>query len=159
MSLDIEEGSSVQANDASVCVICLENYSEDTGTMNFNCGHILHIDCTHEWVCTQFKRNVDITCPVCRFVQCHVKSPYYRRLKHDLGICTTPTVVMEEQHPTSHFEDNQEQSRQHQRQRVLIEYQRDINVLMYRVAGMLTCLFMLLLLVFVVLIMKSRRDK
>lgn len=166
MSTDIELGSGTsivnesnsQETNTSICVICLEDYSDDAKTMNYNCGHTMHIDCTHEWVCSQFKRNVDITCPICRFVQCHVNSHYYRRLKRELGIVSilstdSPSIVQ-----TYSASQNNARYLRNQQFRYVAN-PRGISVASYRIGGLLMCMFMIILVVFIALTFPSSRDK
>lgn len=193
MSLDVEAGSVRECHDyrdchdchdcqevakinepcadakytSDTCVICLDEYEPDAKTMNFNCGHIMHIDCTYEWVCSQFRRNTDITCPVCRFVQCHVNSPYYKRLKRELGITT------EQSHELPSIINNvdgglileigatrieiAQQSRQ--RQQMFIRNQQGMPPTTYRCYGLIMCMFLILLIVFVILVFNSVSDR
>lgn len=179
MSLDGETGSSrcqetctvdeIGSNteySSDTCVICLEEYEPDAKTMNYHCGHIMHMHCTYEWVCSQFRMNVDITCPVCRFVQCHVNSPYYRRLKQELGITTVNDLPSNNNNLGGVFIHDIEETRieiarvARQQQERFYRNQRGMSVVAYRIGGLLMCTFMILLVVFVVVMFDamSTRD-
>lgn len=174
MSTDIELGSGTSivnesntretnttdtfdTSDTSICVICLEEYGDDAKTMNYNCGHTMHVDCTYEWVCSQFKKNVDITCPVCRFVQCHVNSQYYRRLKRDLGIVSILSIDSPSLVETHNATQNTARYQRNQQIRYVAN-QRGMHVMTYRIGGLVMCLFMVVLIVYVALTFPSSRD-
>lgn len=167
MSRDIETGledtvvdeTRTHNDDTSICVICLEEHGDDARTMNFHCGHIMHIDCTYEWVCSQFKRNVDITCPVCRFVQCHVNSPYYRRLKRELGIVTEqlPSIISLDIGNTERRIEIAQQSRQ--RQQMFERNQQGMSRSTYRFGGLIMCMFFILVIVFVILVFNTVSER
>jgi hypothetical protein len=72
------------SDDENACVICLEDL-DDIQSIHFHCGHIFHIHCILEWIYSLFQKNADISCPICRSVECHSRSPYYNVLKVLVG--------------------------------------------------------------------------
>ncbi|WJZ91984.1 hypothetical protein VitviT2T_011017 [Vitis vinifera] len=50
-------GSSV---DAEICCICQEEYADDDGVGNLDCGHVYHVACIKEWLA---QKN---SCPICK---------------------------------------------------------------------------------------------
>lgn len=75
------------------CVICLEQIDNDSlndesKVTTFNCGHILHYECTYQYVLDLFHKDVDITCPICRNVECASTSTIYIETQNKLGIKT-----------------------------------------------------------------------
>lgn len=150
---------SLDNDDTGCCAVCLEAYdSEASSTMNYLCGHVFHIECTREWVCTQFKSNVDLTCPICRFVQCHVRSPYYRRLKREMGITTETTAftvaVSGGGSDVEQAHNVYIQQARHQQQR-FIQNQRGHSQCAHQVLGFVLCGVMVLLIVFVIIVFKA----
>lgn len=71
-------------NDEHICVICLENFDEGE-PIYFHCGHIFHIHCILDWIVSLFQKNTDISCPICRSIECYSNSPHYRVLKRLVG--------------------------------------------------------------------------
>lgn len=72
------------SNDENACVICLENLNDEQ-SIRFHCGHIFHIHCILEWIYSLFVRNADISCPICRSIECHSGSQYYNIMKRAIG--------------------------------------------------------------------------
>lgn len=77
------------SDDENACVICLENL-DDEQSIHFHCGHIFHVHCILEWIYSLFEKNADISCPICRSIECHSRSPYYNVMKIAVGY-TQPT--------------------------------------------------------------------
>lgn len=71
-------------DDDNACVICLESLDEEQ-SIHFHCEHVFHIHCILEWIYSLFDKNVDISCPVCRSIECKASSPYYNVLKVYVG--------------------------------------------------------------------------
>lgn len=71
-------------NDENLCVICLEDLDKGE-PIHFHCGHIFHIHCILDWIVSLFQKNADISCPICRYVECYSDSPHYRVLKTVIG--------------------------------------------------------------------------
>lgn len=63
-----------------ICVICLEDYDKGE-PMHFRCGHIFHINCILDWITSLFRNNADISCPICRSIECKSNSPLYVQLR------------------------------------------------------------------------------
>lgn len=75
------------------CVICLEPIDDElvhdeTKVTHFSCGHILHYECTSKYVLDLFHKDVDITCPICRNVECASTSTVYIETQNNLGFKT-----------------------------------------------------------------------
>ncbi len=83
--IDDTESDNYNSDDnEDICVICLENF--DAGEpMYFHCGHIFHIHCILDWIVSLFQKNADISCPICRSIECYSNSPHYRVLKRVVG--------------------------------------------------------------------------
>lgn len=71
-------------DDENGCVICLETL-DDNQSINFHCGHTFHLHCILEWIYNLFDKNADISCPVCRYIECNSSSPYYNVMKILVG--------------------------------------------------------------------------
>lgn len=74
-----------------VCVICLDPIDEDkvndkAQVTKFKCKHMLHQGCTYKYVLDLFHKHVDISCPICRNVECTTTSSIYKETKQQLGI-------------------------------------------------------------------------
>jgi len=155
--VDVEMGCEMQEgenDDTGVCAVCMETYDSEASIMNYHCGHFFHVDCTREWVCTQFKNNVDLTCPVCRFVQCHTRSPYYRRLRREMGV-----VIETNQQTINAFNVEQAHSiyiqQARQQQQRFIQNQRRPSQFAQHILGFVMCGIMVLLTVFVIILFKA----
>lgn len=81
---NIQDINIVVEDDENVCVICLESL-DDKQSIHFHCGHIFHLHCILEWIYNLFEKNADISCPICRYVECHARSPYYNIMKNAVG--------------------------------------------------------------------------
>ncbi len=97
----VEVKTNNKEDDTNDCVICLE--ALDDKTINYNCGHILHIKCLLNYVKSQLENNQDITCPICRNVECFRGSKRYLDIRHmfgfedtNEGLNTYPTIGIEE---------------------------------------------------------------
>lgn len=75
--------SETKTDDTSVCVICLEDLNHHV--INYNCKHILHITCLLDYVKSQIEKKQDITCPICRNVECSVGSQHYETVRQMFG--------------------------------------------------------------------------
>lgn len=75
--------------DENVCAICLYAYEDNDRIITYRCGHKFHLHCAFDWVCTQLRQNVHITCPSCRYIQYFRNTASYIGLKRDMGIETT----------------------------------------------------------------------
>lgn len=95
------EVSIIVDNDENACVICLEKLDDDK-SIRFHCGHIFHIRCILEWTYSLFAKNTDISCPVCRHIECHLHSSSYNEIKRALGY-----------NQTTSNDDNEVSRRQH----------------------------------------------
>lgn len=144
-------------DNSGVCAVCLEAYETAFSTMNYHCGHVFHIECTREWVCTQFKSNVDLTCPICRFVQCHARSPYYRRLRREMGVVpetTAFTVTVSDGGDIEQAHNVYIQQARHQQQRFIQNQRRGFQCA-HQILGFVMCGIMVLLIVFVIIVFKA----
>jgi Ring finger domain len=72
--LNIEDDSD------DICVICLEDYDKGE-PIHFRCGHVFHIHCVLDWTTSLFRNNADISCPICRSIECRSNSPIYIQLR------------------------------------------------------------------------------
>lgn len=71
-------------DDGSACVICLEHLDEEQ-SLHFHCGHVFHLHCILAWMYSLFDKNVDISCPICRSIECYSNTPYYNVMKVLVG--------------------------------------------------------------------------
>jgi hypothetical protein len=92
------ESSNVYEQDE--CVICLESLDDPSNhdTISFHCGHDFHVSCTKKYILSLFEKKADISCPICRFVECYAHSPEYAKMKRIFGI-TEPQLI----HPYPHL--------------------------------------------------------
>lgn len=72
-------------DDDNICVICLEDLNKGE-PIHFHCGHVFHVYCIFDWTCSLFQKNADISCPVCRNVECHHHAPNYIELRRIVGL-------------------------------------------------------------------------
>jgi Ring finger domain len=95
MSKDIELTSiseeanvvlTIEDDTNDICVICLEDYEDDGKgePIHFSCGHIFHIHCIFDWMTSLFRNNSDISCPICRSIECKSNSPLYVQLRRSI---------------------------------------------------------------------------
>lgn len=83
---DVQDVNTVinNSDDENMCVICLESFNDER-LIHFHCGHIFHLHCILEWIYSLFDKNTDISCPVCRSIECYSNSPYYNVMKVLVG--------------------------------------------------------------------------
>ena len=55
-----------------ICCICLDEMNEDQYHKKLSCGHMLHFKCFKGLV---FRRNLFISCPICRDVNTNIDKP------------------------------------------------------------------------------------
>lgn len=67
----------------NICVICLEDYGKGE-PIHFSCGHIFHIHCIFDWMTSLFRNNSDISCPICRSIECKSNSHLYVQLRRSI---------------------------------------------------------------------------
>jgi hypothetical protein len=89
--------------DENTCVICLEDLDDEhPRSIHFQCGHVFHLHCILTWIYNLYDKNADISCPVCRSIECHSTSSYYNVMKSLVGYnqqeCNNNVEVHTRQH-------------------------------------------------------------
>lgn len=77
------------SEESNACVICLDILSEtslndNNITSKFSCGHIFHRTCTYDYVLNLVNNGKDISCPICRNIECCADSSIYRDTRNNL---------------------------------------------------------------------------
>lgn len=93
-------------DDHNDCVICLEPLYDDSlaKTVKFSCAHELHMTCALKFVEDKLRKNVDITCPTCRFVQCAKRTQTYKYMQCHFGIQAPTTSSTDDPYTLGGFE-------------------------------------------------------
>lgn len=91
--IQINTDSINNSNLDDLCVICLDDLQRDK-TIHFHCKHVLHVKCCVEYVHSLFKKNADISCPICRCVECYSGSSHYNLMKRNFGYVDIPQEVI-----------------------------------------------------------------
>lgn len=103
-----------RTDDDNICVICLEDLNKGE-PIHFHCGHVFHIHCIFDWTCRLFHKNVDISCPICRNIECHHQAPNYIELRRIVGLSEDTLIRNNEVQVRVHdnqtilYHDSQEQ--------------------------------------------------
>lgn len=86
ISEDVNVVLTIEDDADDICVICLEDYEDDGKgePIHFSCGHIFHIHCIFDWMASLFRNNSDISCPICRSIECKSNSPLYVQLRRSI---------------------------------------------------------------------------
>ena len=110
-------------DDENSCVICLEGLDKER-SIHFRCGHIFHIQCILEWIYNLFEKNTDISCPVCRSIECHSTSPYYNIMKRAVGYNGQQynyNIEVQQRHHNNNIDISSSQHRMYQNNQRIID--------------------------------------
>lgn len=71
-----------------ICVICIEEIVEEKSQQCaiFNCGHELHVPCAIRYVTDRLEKNLDVICPVCRYIECPCSTQAYAKMRDQFGV-------------------------------------------------------------------------
>lgn len=145
-------------NEENICVICLEDL-EKGEPIHFHCGHIFHIHCILDWIVSLFQKNADISCPICRSIECYSDTSHYRVLKRVVGFRDhqyqrNPMIVTNDE-VQRRLEDNFMYSNQRVYQDNQQHYEDGLNRMFFT---FIKCLCILLIAFLIFLIYSLRRD-